>query len=87
MLKNKISVVKLLRVNSSLTKQDWQLYSFGDTCARVLNEALSFYVNNVNEKDETRRKMHELMYAWKNSGAYDTEPLDVLEDVLDYIYG
>lgn len=87
MLKDKITVIKLLSVHSKLTKKDWQLYSYGDLCAKVLNQGLSYHVHSINSKDEVREKMRRLMYAWKDAGAYDTEPLDVLEDVLDYIYG
>ena len=87
MFKDKITVIKLLSVHSQLSRKDWNLYSFGDTCAKVLNDGLSSYVNDGNNKNEVREKMQKLMYAWKDSGAYDSEPLDVLEDILEYIYG
>lgn len=87
-IENKISVVKIYRVHSSLTKEDWQLYlSDSNICAIALNESLNTYTQRSNDKNKIKKDMHELMYAWRHYGAYDTEPLNVLENVLDYIYG
>ncbi len=51
-----------------------------------LNNQLNEYVNEGYTMTEVRDGMHHLMLNCKNYGAYDTEPRNFLEQVLEEIY-
>ena len=73
-----------------LTAGDWDLYSGMegvDGCADRLNSELERCVNEGMGLQDTRRIMLNTMEYERSFGASDTEPVRVLDDLLDLIYG
>ena len=94
-LNGKVTVKVKRMVNVELTASDWQLYSpetpedaSPDRAARALNSALMVFLSNEDlSRDQVRDRMYTVMNTLSKTGAYDTEPRDVLEDILDKVYG
>jgi len=73
-----------------LTAEDWDLYSTKDGvegAADRLNAELERCVNEGMGIDDTSRIMIKTMEYEREFGATDSEPVRVLEDLLDLIYG
>ena len=79
-------------VTANFSADQWGLYTATferdeiENIANVLNNVLQDYVNNDYTKTETITGMHNVMLKNKNYGAYDTEPREFLECVLEEIY-
>lgn len=75
-----------------LTADEWDLYTVShpreaERAAQAINAAIEEAVNGGCSREETRLRAQEVMRKDEDLGAFDTEPLDKLEDVLDRIYG
>lgn len=86
-LKNKIAIKKLAVV--SLDGYDWQLYPNEemDNVARDLNATFERSVAAGNNRFGVMRDMKPVMRAHAKSGADDSEPRSVLDDLLDEVFG
>ena len=81
-----VSIQKTIKV--SLTANQWELYSGkeANAAALMLNRSIE-YVFGVFSKESSRLEMHKIMQTVADLGALDTEPRNVLEDLLDLFYG
>jgi len=52
-----------------------------------LNFQLESFVNAGYSKREVRKLMHQDLATYKDYGACDSEPLNLLDDALDEIFG
>jgi len=90
---DKITVVYKPKIESiTLNHEDWQLYPNApgvDSMAAELNRALADCLSSFSDRRATRQFMLEFMSrpAYEGAGATDTETLQVLDDLLDKIYG
>jgi hypothetical protein len=90
---DKITVAYKPKITSiTLNHEDWQLYPNApgvDSLAGSLNEALQKCVYMHSERQVTRQFMLKFMSRpiFVAAGATDSEPMDVLDDLLDKIYG
>lgn len=87
-LRDKIVTRKTIQLH--LTAEDWDLYSSKEGvegAADRLTSSLEDYVNNGLGLQDTRRHMLTLMELESKFGAADSEPLRVLDDLLNLIYG
>lgn len=86
MLKDKISK----RISLSLTAEDWDLFDMpnNDIAANALNVWLEMEVNAGKSRAEVTSAMSKMMMgSIREYGTADTEPMRVLERLLDIIYG
>lgn len=86
-LKNKIN--KQVTVNVKLTPDDWDLFTREPEVERIaetLNEKFNLCVNSLLTREETARKMQQEMWNYRAWGASDSEPLYVLEQLLNEVY-
>jgi len=88
------NLVKTVRIESFLTADQWQLYTCStelkrkcETAARHLNTAVSEAVAKQMTRVGVREHVYLVMDKFKHTGAYDTEPRGVLEDILDEVFG
>ena len=91
-LETKMSIRKTIIANIMLSAEDWDLYSDmegAEIAAFDLNRHLELCVKTSDSKDEVRRRMDTYMGdpAYRKYGASDTEPREVLNNILDNIYG
>lgn len=87
-LRKKIKVKKTITL--SLTAEDWDLYSTMDqveAVANVLNTNLEVAVNTGMGATAAVSYMMKVMEDYSKYGAMDTEPLRVLDDLINLIYG
>lgn len=87
-LRNKIVTKKTIAL--FLTAEDWDLYTTkegADVCADRLNSMLEDCVNARMGLDRTLRYMLDFMESEREFGAADSEPLRVLDELLNMIYG
>ena len=83
-----ITITKTIRVD--LTAEDWGLYTTAMDClfvARELNYTLAGSLNGGMGRQETEAGMGEMMRRCARFGADDTEPREVLAQVLDAWFG
>ena len=75
-----------VKINPKFTADDWQLYTASMDCqpaVDALNEALKLAVNTDGSTvDSAREYVFGIMRQFAEYGAYDTEPIWVLDDVL-----
>ena len=86
-LRDKISIKK--KVVLSLTAADWQLYTTSMNCKRAtiaLNDTFEYWFNNGASREELMKYMHDVMKIWSEYGAADSEPMYVLDDLVDMVY-
>lgn len=86
-LANKLN--KRVIVEANLTPDDWDLYTRQPEAERVaenLNKCFNRCVNLNMSRDETRKFMEQEMLYYRQWGAIDTEPLCVLEQLLNEVY-
>ncbi len=81
-------------IDAQLTAEQWQLYTCStelkrkcDTAARHLNKAVTEAVAKKMTRVGVREAVYLVMDKFKHTGAYDTEPRGVLEDILDEVFG
>jgi hypothetical protein len=77
-------------VSVKFTPRQWSLYSDMDgakAAARKLNATLKRAVNNSLTIEDARRAMYPVMQDLSEFGANDSEPMWLLEDVLNAAYG
>jgi hypothetical protein len=87
-LRDKIRVKKTIEL--SLTAEDWDLYSTKENVegvANVLNQNLQHVVNSGVGCTDAIRHMCKVMDQYAKYGAADTEPMRVLDDLINLIYG
>jgi len=86
-LRDKISIKKQVRLD--LTPDDWQLYTTSMNCKRAtiaLNDTFEYWFNNGASREELMKYMHDVMNSWSEYGAADSEPMYVLDDLVDTVY-
>ena len=86
-LRDKISIKK--KVVLSLTAADWQLYTTSMNCKRAtiaLNDTFEYWFNNGASREELMKYMYNVMKIWSEYGAADSEPMYVLDDLVDTVY-
>lgn len=85
-LKNKLN--KRVIVDVNLTPDDWQLYAMPEVerVAEALNKRFNETVNMNATRYETDRAMRKELQLYRNWGSNDTEPHDVLDDLLKEVY-
>jgi len=76
----------------TLNHEDWQLYDNApgvDSMAAELNKTLRECVHEGCNAYQTKRVMLDKMRSslFSAAGATDTEPMEVLDDLLEKIYG
>ena len=80
----------IIRKNVSLdyNEDDWDLFNMRDSnlAAKVLNETFEQAVNTGLNRRETEIEMHKVMGQYKDFGAYDSEPIRVLDRLLEKVY-
>ena len=79
-------------VTLQLTADDWQLYTVSKPaeCAEAaahLNQEIKTAINEGLNRDVVRSIAQTVMRKYADLGATDTEPRNVLEDVLDAVFG
>lgn len=85
---NKLSIKKTINLNYN--EDDWDLYCHiegADIVASTLSEMFCMCVNDGAERAEVERQMHKTMNKYREWGAYDSEPIRVLDTLLDKVYG
>jgi hypothetical protein len=83
---------KKVTIDPSLSGDDWQLYTQSrpeecESAAQALNAALGAAVNCGKRRPEVQAAVWAVMAQLSKTGAYDTEPRGVLEDILDDVFG
>lgn len=90
---DKITVVYKPKITSiTLNHKDWKLYPDApgvDSMAAELNRALTDCLSSSSDRRATRQFMVAFMSrpAYEGAGATDTETVQVLDSLLDKIYG
>lgn len=83
-----LSIKRIVQLR--LSARDWQLYVVkgAPTAAVLMNRAVEAAVNAEGSTRSTARiAIAEEWRAFNNFGAMDTVPRDVLEQILDEVYG
>jgi hypothetical protein len=86
-LRNKMGIKT--HVDLSLTADDWDLYTDhrdADLVANALNVAFNSTVNAGHPREFVSKEMQRIMYAYRTVGATDSEPLRVLDTMLDIVF-
>jgi hypothetical protein len=89
-VRNNVKVKSTVTVD--LTPDEWQLYTSSfprqeiERIADFMNKRFNHAYNQGCTKEELRKYMYEIMGLFDKYGAYDTEPLGVLEDLIEKIY-
>jgi hypothetical protein len=100
MMKN-LTIQRTFKITVGFTADQWELYrdvevaAFGEAgaetyrqcAATALNVALSAAVNNGDSRSEVERKVYQVMRAYSQYGAQDTEPRYLLGQALNQIFG
>jgi hypothetical protein len=76
-------------IKPAFTANDWQLYTVSRSCdeaAVKLNEALAAAVNSGMSRNQVEARMDEVMMELRAFGAADTEPRQLLGDVMDRVF-
>lgn len=79
-----------VHIEPTFTAEEWQLFTASMDCAKVaekLNYELKIVVNGGNERFQVEKHMEQWMRKFAEYGAYDSEPIWFLQQVLDEIYG
>jgi hypothetical protein len=86
-----ITVQRVLKVSVRLSANEWQLYnpeSVGaGAVAYELNRAIMQSVNLGDDRPLAERSLLQIMRQRAEYGAADIEPLGVLREIMDQIYG
>ncbi len=88
-LSSKLKVVKRIE-EINLSAEDWQLYTSNDDAEKVADELNREFVKLVNlgkDKRSVSRMMHAKMNFYSDTGAADSEPYEVLDELISYVYG
>ncbi len=88
MIKDKITK----KIALSLDAEDWELYTDMDQvdlAANALNAILESEINSGKSRSEVESAMSKFMMntTIRNFGAADTEPMRVLDIILNNVYG
>ncbi len=76
-------------IKPSFTAEDWQLYTVSRPCeeaAAKLNEALAAAVNAGMTRRQVEERMDEVMSELARFGAADSEPANLLAEILDRVF-
>ncbi len=101
-IRNTLNILKENRFDGKIIKKsvlakllldgkDWCLFTATDPvgcekAAKILNSAFVDAVDERLNKDEVRRTMYRVMQKLAKEGANDSEPRQVLEDLLDTVF-
>lgn len=89
-MKNFSILSRSVKVECSLTAEQWQLYTYSMKCgnaARALNAAVKRAARTEGTKPGFYREVEKVMCKYSKYGAYDSEPTWVLDEIADEIYG
>ena len=73
-----------------LTARDWQLYSSmpeSEEAANALNTTLKDFLAAGSDRRTVEKAMMQTMRKFSHTGACDSEPLWVLDDLMNYFFG
>lgn len=80
--------------NPNRSAEDWELFASSaknkarvDRAAFRLNEKFTECVNAGMERDTVETAVHDVMVQFSDTGAFDTEPRGILQDMLDEVFG
>lgn len=80
-----------VHIEPAFTAEQWQLFTASMDCKNVaekLNYELKIVVNGDSmSRAQIEQHMHQWMRKFAEYGAYDSEPIWFLQQVLDEIYG
>jgi hypothetical protein len=96
-----MGVVKVLKrtvtiENPNLSARSWDLYTHTETkkmqqrcalAANDLNKTFTASVNAGKNRNEVYRDMMAVMLVYSDTGACDSEPMHLLDDMLDEVFG
>lgn len=96
-----LTIQRVLKINVGFTADQWELYrdvevaAFGkagaetyrQAAAAALNCSLSAAVNSGYSREDVRRMVYQTMYTYRQYGATDTEPMALLNQALNEIFG
>lgn len=86
---NRLTVINSPNITCNFTRDDWQLFDMEGVgqVVKDLNFQLESFVNAGYSKREVRKLMRQDLATYKDYGACDSEPLNLLDDALDEIFG
>lgn len=83
-------LIKVKSISCNLSAVQWGLYSHMSNADNVAGE-LNKTIEDLYAKDMSslalREALLELMYSHRSCGAYDTEPMMVLGEIIAELYG
>ena len=83
-----LTITKNIRCD--FTPEQWGLFTFSKDCtdaAKVLNNTIETSYNEGLSYNETYDRTFRIMKTYREYGAFDSEPLYFMEQVLNEIYG
>ena len=84
---NDVEVTKTVKI--SLCAEQWQLFTCSMDCdqaAEHINRSIERSFNQGDSREVCQKKALEAMKMNSKYGAMDSEPLWVLEDLIDFLY-
>lgn len=84
---NNLTISKRIAVH--LTAEQWELYTASRDCtvaAEALNDAVQHYFNIGQTREVVHHLVTRVMSRYADYGAMDTEPKEVLNQLLDVLY-
>lgn len=81
---------KSVHINPTFSWVDWDLYegvNGKEAVAFRMNTRLAELVNRGEPRDRVESEMLKLMDFYSSNGASDSEPVRLLERILDEVYG
>lgn len=87
-----LRVRNVKKVDCDFSASQWGLYEMKfdrseiEMVADELNNWVEYYVNAGMDRPSTELNLHEIMRRNSKYGAFDSEPIRFLEQVLDEIY-
>lgn len=87
-LRNKIKVRRTVQL--SLSAEDWQLFTNSMDCrdaALGINTGVALAINGAETRREAEKGAFAVLSNYADFGAADSEPLWILEAVLDHVFG
>ena len=86
----KLKVERFYKVTLDWDADMWELYTCSMDCsevAKTLNTTFMDAVNSGKNREETYEIMYEMMRIFHSYGAFDSEPLYHLDELMDATFG
>ena len=86
---NRLVIKSNPQIKCTFNRDDWRLVDKEgiESVVLDLNFQLETFVNAGYSKNDVRKLMHEDMATYTGYGTCDSEPMNLLEDALDEIFG